>query len=138
MPGSNVTFKEFNVQIGNDKRVKTSYRHLWIKPIASDDAEVNGIFVYFVEERTTEMGVGYYNPDNGWVVGAALNRDFDTVYELLRSAKDLLFRWWADDQNQMVWFHIAGNHGAKGKFLERAENLLRSESVPTLPARPGT
>jgi len=136
MPGSNVAFKEFNVQIGYHKDVKSPYRHLWIRPTSSDDAPVSGVFVLFVDERTPDAGFGYYNPDNKWVVGFALNRDFDSTYQLLRSGKDLLFRWWADEKNKMVWFQFAGNHGVKAKFLESAEALLQEQRVPTLAERP--
>ena len=96
---------------------------------------MSGIFVLFADDRAPEAGFGYYNPADHWVVGFALNRDFDSTYELLQSGKDLLFRWWADDQNKMVWFDIAGNFGAKTKFLERAEDLLRNQGVPTLAER---
>jgi hypothetical protein len=136
MPGSDVAFKDFNVRIGYQKDEKSPYRHLWIQPTSSDDAPVNGIFVLFTDERPPEAGLGYYNPGNKWVVGFALNRDFDSMYELLRSEKGLLFRWWADDQNKMVWFQITGNHGAKNKFLRNAEELLREQRVPTLAERP--
>lgn len=135
MPGSNVAFKAFNVQIGYHKDVKSPYRHLWIQPASSDDAPVAGIFVLFMDERTPGADFGYYNPDNKWVVGLALNRDFDSMYELLRSGKELVFRWWADDRNKMVWFQIAGNHGARDKFLESAEEVLRKGRVPTLGER---
>ena len=40
MPGSNVVFKEFNVQIGYHRDVISPYRHLWIRPVSSDDAPV--------------------------------------------------------------------------------------------------
>ena len=72
----------------------------------------------------------YYNPDNHWVVGIALNRDFDDIYELLGSGKDLSFRWFADGGNKMVWFYIAANHGAKTKFLKNSEQLFSKRVGP--------
>jgi hypothetical protein len=137
MPGSNVSFKDYGIQIGYHKGASSPYRHLWIRPDSSDDAPVAGVFVLFTDERDPGSGYGYYNPDNDWVVGLALNRDFDPAYELLRSGKGLLFRWWADDQNKMVWFQVAGSHGSSLKFVTQAEALLRDKKFPSLGARTG-
>lgn len=133
MPGSNVKFKQFNIQIGYHTAVKGPHRHLWISPDSSDDTPVAGIFVLFMDDHGAESNIGYYNPGNDWVVGFALNRDFDSVSRHLSSAKDLLFRWYADEvSNQIVWFQIAGDYANSVAFVTEGEKLLRGAKLPTL------
>jgi hypothetical protein len=140
MPGSNVPFKEFSIEIGYDYHggVTSAYRHLWILPESSDDAPVAGIFVLFLDEHEPALGIGYYNPDDQWAVGFGLNRDFDSVYEQLKSEKDLLFRWYADEEldknnhNKMVWFQISSEDVTNAKLVAQGERLLQRDKLPTL------
>ena len=128
MPGSDVSFREFYIQVGYHRDAPTPYRHLWIEPLSSEGAPVAGVFALFEDAYDPAYGLGYYNPENNWVVGFALTREFDSVYRLLRSGTGLKFRWYADGDEKMVWFQFEGDHGVGAQFIREAEGLIRDQA----------
>jgi hypothetical protein len=76
---------------------------LKVEPVAGD--AIVGVTLIFVEDNPL-TDLGSYNSNSKWVLARTMHRDFDNMYEILKTEKAAYFTWGTGDQNKLTWFAI--------------------------------
>ncbi len=87
-------------------------RAIYLTAVASEPGVFKSFALYFIEQDGSELGRGYVNPDNGYVVPLLPARDFDPMYRILQTERTVYANWYADGDNKLVWFQVTASQVA--------------------------
>jgi hypothetical protein len=84
---------------------RTQYSRRTIKMLDLENVAgtpFTGVTLIFVDDNPlTDLGSA-----GGFILARTLHRDFDDMYQILRSEKTAYFAWGSDESNKLTWFTI--------------------------------
>jgi hypothetical protein len=91
-------------------------RHLYLTADAAETGVYKNFALYFTEDTSNELGIGHVVADTGYVVGWFPVRDFDTMYHILQTEKDVYVNW-ATAGTKLSWFELSTSTEPLGEGL---------------------